>query len=382
MGAVRDGWRRLRGGELTRRRAAASVALGLFVGCLPLYGFHFWICLLVAIPLRLDFPLAYLVANLSNPIVAPFLIALEIEVGSFVRQGRWVRLSPDLIREHGWSGAFRDLAVGSVLVGAAIAAAGAGLAAALVQRSPEKSELDLAMRRTVDRFRRCGPAVSLYVRSKLAYDPGPRMIATLTGLGAVVDLGCGRGQLSVLLLELGCAERVRAIDWDAKKVEYGRVAAEKDQRMSARTGALAIEFEAGDVREVELGDVDTVLLVDTLHYLTPADQDRLLDRVAACLRPGGRVIVREADGSGGLRARATRALEILTTRLGYNLGDRVAIRPITDIARSMERSGLVCEALPASRGTPFANVLLVASRPDDDAPDQPLSPFESVVTQG
>src|SRR5689334_19523833 len=42
--ALRAGWQRLRGGELSPRRAAASVGVGIFVGCFPLYGLQTLLC--------------------------------------------------------------------------------------------------------------------------------------------------------------------------------------------------------------------------------------------------------------------------------------------------------------------------------------------------
>jgi uncharacterized protein (DUF2062 family) len=90
---LRDAWRRLRGGELSPERAAGSVAVGLFVGCVPFYGIQTLICLLITLPLRLDFPVAWLVTNFANPITAPFLILFEIELGAWIARGQWVSFS-------------------------------------------------------------------------------------------------------------------------------------------------------------------------------------------------------------------------------------------------------------------------------------------------
>lgn len=348
-------WSRLRGGELTPARAATSVALGVFVGCLPLYGLHFWICLGVALALRLDFPLAYLVANLSNPLVAPFLVLAELEIGSFVRSGRFPALSLDDVRARGFTGAFYDALVGGILIGAALATLGAAIAYAITPRQTVLGEVGEAMRRTARRFSASGRFAAGYVRSKLSVDPAMRMIASgERHLGDVLDLGCGYGQLAVLLVEAGRASAVRAVDWDAAKIARGRAA--------LRDAPLDITLEVGDVRDVELGEPDTVLLVDVLHYLTSPDQDRLLERVAASVKDGGSVIVREASGGGGVRAAFTRFAEHVMTRVRHHKGDRVAMRPLDAIVRVLEASGLSCEVLPASEGTPFANALVVARR--------------------
>jgi uncharacterized protein (DUF2062 family) len=92
-GVLRDAWSRLRGGELNPTRAAASVAVGLFVGFVPLYGIQTFICLAFTIPLRLDFPLAWATTNIANPLTAPFIILFDIELGAWLMKGSWATLS-------------------------------------------------------------------------------------------------------------------------------------------------------------------------------------------------------------------------------------------------------------------------------------------------
>jgi len=92
-GVLRDAWRRLRGGELNPARAAGSVAVGLFVGFVPLYGIQTFICLAFTIPLRLDFPLAWATTNIANPVTAPFIILFDIQLGRWIAEGTWAALS-------------------------------------------------------------------------------------------------------------------------------------------------------------------------------------------------------------------------------------------------------------------------------------------------
>ncbi len=65
------------------------MALGLFVGCLPLYGLHLGICLGLAWALRLNKATVYLAANISNPLLAPLLVAAGIAIGEWLRFGHW-----------------------------------------------------------------------------------------------------------------------------------------------------------------------------------------------------------------------------------------------------------------------------------------------------
>ncbi len=66
-----------------------AVGVGLFVGALPLYGLHLPICLGVAHLSRLNKVTLYLAANISNPLIAPLLVAAGIAIGEFLRFGEW-----------------------------------------------------------------------------------------------------------------------------------------------------------------------------------------------------------------------------------------------------------------------------------------------------
>jgi hypothetical protein len=58
----------------------------------------------------------------------------------------------------------------------------------------------------------------------------------------------------------------------------------------------------------------------------------------------------------------TELQERVTTRLGFNRGARVNVRPIAALTKVLEAEGFECEVTPCWGGTPFANVLIVARR--------------------
>jgi len=119
---LRQAWQRLRGGELTPKRAALSVGIGLVVGLVPAYGFHWAIVLAMCVPLRLDAPVAYLAANISNPLFAPFLFLAEVQIGSLVMTGATLPLTKEALQARG-PGAF----IGETILGIAILAPAAAL---------------------------------------------------------------------------------------------------------------------------------------------------------------------------------------------------------------------------------------------------------------
>jgi SAM-dependent methyltransferase len=344
---------------------ALAVGSGLFIGSLPVYGLHFFLCLLWCLPLGLDFVATYLAANISNPIVAPFLITLEVEVGSLVTTGHHAAFTLARAKQTGVLGFVFQAGIGSVFVGLGLAAIGAS-AAYLVARRPSgelgedvlgasdssnDERFEAAMLRTIERYRRAPIGDRLYVAGKLRADPVTRMLAALPGdFGCVLDAGAGRGQFGLLLSELGRVHSLLGFDSDRRKIDVFRGAA-----------AGAARVELGDLLELPEGEVDTVLLIDVLHYLPCAEQDRLLREVARVAR--GRILIRELDAVPGARSWLTRVGEWLAKITGYNRGRAARhYRPASELVAELTRQGFSCDVLGASRGTPFGNVLIVATR--------------------
>jgi uncharacterized protein (DUF2062 family)/2-polyprenyl-3-methyl-5-hydroxy-6-metoxy-1,4-benzoquinol methylase len=351
---VRQLWLRLRGGRLTRTRGAASVALGLFIGCQPLYGFHFPLCALIGLPLRLDVVVAYLAANISNPLVAPLLLTLEIETGSLLVTGELVPADIERVRAIGLAGFALQGVIGAVIVGLTFALLGAAVTAALLgRRRTEPDEIEQATRRALVRYRNAPLGDRLYVAVKLRTDPIVGALQSLPGsFGRLLDAGAGRGQLSLLALELERATEVVGFDWDARKTGLAQRAAMGEARY----------FQA-DICSVTWPPVDTILMADVLHYLTPDRQDAVLERAVAAMSPGGRLLVREVETARGWRTLVTRVSEHVGRLVGYNEGRRLCFRPISRLVARLESLGLDCAIVPAGIG-PLSNVLIVArSRP-------------------
>ncbi len=358
-------WRRLRGGRQSPGGSALAVALGLFIGVLPLYGLHFFLCLLVCLPLGLDFVACYLVANISNPFVAPFLITLEVEVGSLVTTGQHAAFTLARAKQTGILGFAWQAGVGSIFVGVALAVIGGGTAYFIARgRQRAGRELDappshspderfeLAVLRTIERYRRAPIADRFYVAGKLRSDPVTRLLVALPGeFGSVLDAGSGRGQFGLLLLELGRARELHAFDADCRKVALLREAAGEHARVESR-----------DLLDLPEPEVDTVLLIDVLHYLPRGEQTELLRKIATRV-PRGRILIRELDAVPGARSVLTRLGEWFAKVSGYNRGRAARhYRSAQELVSELSEHGFSCQVLGASEGTPFGNVLIVATR--------------------
>jgi SAM-dependent methyltransferase len=194
-----------------------------------------------------------------------------------------------------------------------------------------------------------------YVRAKLRRDPATEAIVTLAtdlgGFGTVADLGCGRGQLSLLLLLTGSAESVLGLDRNGPALAEAQAASE----------GLPARFIATDLATAPLPDCDTLLLVDVLYQLPPAAQQALLARMAAAARR--RIVIRAFDPGLGWRSRCGFAMEWLN-RAGRGDLRRAAIDPMTlpALRALLEQAGFRVSVTPCWGGMPLPNVLLLAER--------------------
>jgi uncharacterized protein (DUF2062 family)/SAM-dependent methyltransferase len=304
-------------------REPAAVALGIFIGCLPLYGLHTVICWALGYALRLNRLKMYLASNISNPLVAPWLIVAEVQTGAWLRRGALHPLSFESIASTGIAVFFLDALAGSLLVGGVLAVLAATGTYLLVRGSAgDRSFADL-VGRTSDRYLAVGIAAWELARGALRIDPIHRTMLSpdvLPSGGTLLDIGCGRGVTLALLSEARRAsDEGRWPEAWPQPPRFDRLVGIEQRRRAAMVARDALDGEAevieGDARTTPLVAADAVLVIDVLHFLRAAEQEVLLGALAARLAPDGVVLVREADPGAGLRFRAVRTGAFLTRLL-------------------------------------------------------------------
>src|SRR5688572_3848594 len=132
-------------------REAAAIGLGMFLGCLPFYGFHLLLCWLLGSLFRLNRLKVYLAANISNPFVAPWLLLAELQTGAWLRHGAFQSLAPRALSAAGLDVVFVDLLTGSLVIGTTLAAIAASATYALLRSAPEDADYLELVRRASDR---------------------------------------------------------------------------------------------------------------------------------------------------------------------------------------------------------------------------------------
>ncbi|MDH4095418.1 MAG: class I SAM-dependent methyltransferase [Betaproteobacteria bacterium] len=209
-------------------------------------------------------------------------------------------------------------------------------------------------------YRAAGSFAWHFARGKLGRDPAFRhfLEARLIPEGArLLDLGCGQGLLRALLDAAGEPRLAsyRGFELMARDVERARRALGGDCGVSQ-----------GDIRTAPFGSADVVVLLDVLHYLPLADQDAVLARVRAALAPGGTLLLRIGDAGGGLPFLLSNWADWCVACARGHGATRFHCRSVAQWRGALEALGFAVRAEPMSRGTPFANVLLVARAPRHD----------------
>jgi ubiquinone/menaquinone biosynthesis C-methylase UbiE len=155
------------------------------------------------------------------------------------------------------------------------------------------------------------------------------------GSATWADIGAGDGTFTRALASLlGPAARIYAVDRDARALASLR-------RWATREGADVIPVEADFRQPLALPKMlDGLLVANALHFVRDAEQ--VLARLAALVRPGGRVVVVEYD-----RRAASRWVPFPIS------ADR--------LPALAEAAGLSTPAITATRPSAFGGMLYVAA---------------------
>jgi SAM-dependent methyltransferase len=220
-------------------------------------------------------------------------------------------------------------------------------------------------------YRAAGRFAWLFARGKLRSDPAFAAILArglLKESPRILDLGCGQGLLAAWLLAAHGAqlEGRWPRDWPQAPAPVRLTGVEINPREVARARTALGEraqIVQGDIRHVDYGSVDAIVILDVLHFTDYASQEALLRRARAALAPRGVLLLRVGDAEGGVGFVLSMLVDRIVVLARRRQLLRLACRPTREWRALLERLGFATEALPMSRGTPFANVLLVGKLP-------------------
>ena len=137
--------------------------------------------------------------------------------------------------------------------------------------------------------------VRWFCRARLALAPLDRVAAEASGT-ALVDVGCGHGVLAALLLHEHPERRVVGIDPDARKIAWANESVGKSP--NAEFHAVTIEALAAE----RPAAFDCVIVADVLCLIARETWPPFLAAARRLLKPGGRLLLKDAENDGSWRA--------------------------------------------------------------------------------
>lgn len=219
-------------------------------------------------------------------------------------------------------------------------------------------------------YRHAGRFAYHFARGKLGGDPMFRAMlerGLIPDQARILDLGCGQGLLAAWLLtarrqyEAGAwpdnwpvppqPADIRGVDMLGSDIRRARTA----------LGAPA-RYEQGDMREVDFGQADLVVIMDVLHYVDFAAQDHVLRRVRDALPPNGVLLTRVGDAACGFRFQLSNWVDRTVAFFRGNRLPPLHCRPLPDWVRILSALGFTVETVSMNGSLPFANVMLIARR--------------------
>jgi 2-polyprenyl-6-hydroxyphenyl methylase/3-demethylubiquinone-9 3-methyltransferase len=195
-----------------------------------------------------------------------------------------------------------------------------------------------------------------FCRARLDLAPLEAVAAQATG-NDILDVGCGHGVLAALLLHDHAERRVVGIDPDARKIGWANESVGKASNAEFR--AVTIEALAAE----RPASFDCVIIADVLCLIARSTWAPFLDAARTLTRPGGRLLLKDAENDGSWRAVKAlwqERLMVHVLRRTVSTGG-IGFATRAELAGYVERAGFVVDDITSyARGYTAPHVLLTA----------------------
>ncbi len=198
-----------------------------------------------------------------------------------------------------------------------------------------------------------------FVRGRLASAPLAAMAQRARGRD-LLDVGCGHGALVALLAEGHPDRHVVGIDPDARKIGWAQASVGRNPRVEL--AACTIETLAAE----RPGAFACIFVAAVLYLLAPATWGEFLAAARRLLRPGGVLVLKEAEDDGSWRALKALWQERLMVWLLHRTHSSGAIgfMPRRVLADALTGAGFaIDETVSYARGYTTPHILFTAHVP-------------------
>lgn len=135
---------------------------------------------------------------------------------------------------------------------------------------------------------------SLKIKYRPLICPFGDLIALAKPGEKIGDVGCGSGQFLLLMAHFAQPKQVYGIEISDKLIQNANLLFEKQSfTQYAFSTYDGVNFPPG------LKEMDIIYLNDVLHHVPPANQENFIRDLAAVMKPGARLVLKDIDGSSG-----------------------------------------------------------------------------------
>lgn len=177
--------------------------------------------------------------------------------------------------------------------------------------------------------------------------------------GLVADIGCGHGLVAALLAAGRPDRTVIGVDPDPKKISLARLGPGRLSNVSFRSGT--VDTLLSDLQ----GRLDGVVVVDVLYLIPPEDWPGFLESCRKLLKPGGVLLLKEAEATRSWKTWKCLAQEQLMVTILRRTRSSGSLHLITreEVKRLLRDHGFgMVEIVDLSKGYSTPHVLFSAKR--------------------
>jgi 2-polyprenyl-3-methyl-5-hydroxy-6-metoxy-1,4-benzoquinol methylase len=186
----------------------------------------------------------------------------------------------------------------------------------------------LGARRVIAQYRNPGLRASAYMHVRWAVCPFDRILPFVPEEGEIVDVGCGSGLwLNYLALERPNL-RLHGIDPDPRKIEVANASKTRH-----------IDFRRGTADDLPAGAYDCVTILDVLCEMPAPVKAGALRAIHGALRPGGTIVVKDADTSPWWKYAPTALQEQIAVHVMRITHGRPHFWSLDELARGVSAAG-------------------------------------------
>lgn len=210
--------------------------------------------------------------------------------------------------------------------------------------------------RTLKLFSTLPRAERFHVRARALSAPLEAVSAHVPRGATVAEIGCGHGLLSAMIALEDGSRTVHGVDPDPRKVKWA---------MQAAGGLPNARFEVGTVESLvqqRPGGFGAAVVCDVLYLLPREQWPGFLRDVRRLLQPGGRFLLKEAEGNGSWKHYKCLAQEwVMVKLLGRTkAGGGLVLEPRDTVESLLRDAGFqMREVVELDRGFTTPHILYV-----------------------